>query len=95
MGCRREIFYVQCGKYIYAFKQNYVIFIKYIHYKYIRKRIYNHRRKQINEIFGNIMRIIKQDKIEDYVNNNISFKVIIPKRIIGVRLTQKRTNTSK
>ncbi len=41
------------------------------------------------------MRIIKQDKIEDYVNNNISFKVIIPKRIIGVRLTQKRTNTSK
>ena len=35
------------------------------------------------------MRIIKQDKIEDYVNNNIPFKVIIPKGVSNLEIQNK------
>ena len=35
------------------------------------------------------MRIIKQDKIEDYVNKNIPFKVIIPKGVSNLEIQNK------
>lgn len=35
------------------------------------------------------MRIIKQNKIEDYINNNIPFKVIIPKGVGNLNIQNK------